>query len=180
MKATRRVAERVQRKFDPAFKAQALQNWMEINKSAEVIGRELGIDPNRLYAWRKQFAPKIAATSKPPSITDLQARQVSSHASARQRAAGNRGGRSLRFQSARPVAAVVEIGVRHHSQNNKEGILNDPGQATANHEERWCGCHRHPWAARSTAGVSPATRRAATNSILTLGRTIMASTTSAS
>ena len=92
MKATIQVPERVQRKFDPAFKAQAVQNWMDSNKSAEVIGRELGIDPNRLYAWRKQFAPKIAATSKPPSITDLQARQVSSHASARQRAAGNRRG----------------------------------------------------------------------------------------
>lgn len=45
---------------------------MDSNKSAEVIGRELGIDPNRLYAWRKQFAPQIAPTSKPPSITDLQ------------------------------------------------------------------------------------------------------------
>jgi transposase len=72
MKATIQVPERVQRKFDPAFKAQAVQNWMESTKSAEVIGRELGIDPNRLYAWRKQFGPRIAATSKPPSITDLQ------------------------------------------------------------------------------------------------------------
>ena len=45
------------RKFDETFKREAVQNWIESGKSAEVIARELGLDANRLYAWKKTFVP---------------------------------------------------------------------------------------------------------------------------
>jgi len=67
----------VRRKFDPTFKREAVQNWLASGKSAEVIAKELGLLPNRLYAWRKRFAPaaaggKAAAGAKAGSYADLQ------------------------------------------------------------------------------------------------------------
>jgi len=67
----------VRRKFDPTFKREAVQNWIASGKSAEVVAKELGILANRLYAWRKRFAPadaggKAAAGAKPGSYADLQ------------------------------------------------------------------------------------------------------------
>jgi transposase-like protein len=62
------------RKFDETFKREAVQNWLSSGKSAEVVGEELGINANRLYAWRK-LAPAVAggrATVKPGSVADLQ------------------------------------------------------------------------------------------------------------
>jgi transposase-like protein len=67
----------VRRKFDPTFKREAVQNWLASGKSAEVVAKELGILANRLYAWRKRFAPvdaggKAATGAKPGSYADLQ------------------------------------------------------------------------------------------------------------
>jgi transposase-like protein len=67
----------VRRKFDPTFKREAVQNWLASGKSAEVVAKELGLLPNRLYAWRKRFAPavdggKAAAGAKPDSYADRQ------------------------------------------------------------------------------------------------------------
>ena len=45
------------RKFDETFKREAVANWLSSGKSATVIGEELGISPERLYAWRKPFGP---------------------------------------------------------------------------------------------------------------------------
>jgi transposase-like protein len=63
------------RKFDPTFKREAVQNWLNSGKSAEVIGQELGLNANLLYAWRK-LVPAVAggkATAvKPGSVADLQ------------------------------------------------------------------------------------------------------------
>jgi len=63
------------RKFDETFKREAVQNWLSSGKSAEVVGEELGINANRLYAWRK-LIPAVAggrATAvKPGSVADLQ------------------------------------------------------------------------------------------------------------
>ena len=69
------VSER--RKFDEVFKREAVQNWLSSGKSAGVIAKELGILPNRLYAWRKRFAPadaggRAAAGAKSGSVADLQ------------------------------------------------------------------------------------------------------------
>ena len=68
---------KTRRKFDEAFKREAVQNWLSSGKSAEVIAQELGLLANRLYAWRKRFAPadaggRAAAGAKPRSAADLQ------------------------------------------------------------------------------------------------------------
>ena len=67
----------VRRKFDETFKREAVQNWLNSGKSAEVIAQELGLNANRLYAWKHRFAPadaggKAAAGAKPGSLADLQ------------------------------------------------------------------------------------------------------------
>ena len=63
------------RKFDQAFKREAVLNWLQSGKSAEVVGEELGINANQLYAWRK-LVPAVAGgratAAKPGSVADLQ------------------------------------------------------------------------------------------------------------
>ena len=77
LKAIKETSIKIRRKFDHAFKREAVQNWLASGKSAEVIAKELGLQPNRLYAWRKRFAPadaggRAAAGAKPGSVADLQ------------------------------------------------------------------------------------------------------------
>ena len=60
MKRVKRPAVKVRRKFDETFKREAVNNWLSSGKSAEVIGQELGLAANRLYAWRNRFAPADA------------------------------------------------------------------------------------------------------------------------
>jgi len=79
MKPVKQAPTKSRRKFDETFKREAVNNWLSSGKSAEVIGEELGLDANRLYAWRKRFAPadaggRAAAGAKPGSSADLQAR----------------------------------------------------------------------------------------------------------
>ena len=63
------------RKFDETFKREAVQNWLQSGKSAAVVGEELGINSNLLYAWRK-LVPAVAGgratAGKPGSVADLQ------------------------------------------------------------------------------------------------------------
>src|SRR5882757_3486416 len=63
------------RKFDQAFKREAVLNWLHSGKSAAVVGEELGINANLLYAWRK-LVPAVAGgratAAKPGSAADLQ------------------------------------------------------------------------------------------------------------
>lgn len=68
---------KVRRKFDETFKREAVLNWLQSGKSAEVIAQELGLKANRLYAWKQSFAPadaggKAGAGAKPGSPADLQ------------------------------------------------------------------------------------------------------------
>jgi transposase len=68
---------KARRIFDETFKREAVQNWLNSGKSALVIAQELGLRANRLYAWRKRFAPadaggRAAAGAKPGSPADLQ------------------------------------------------------------------------------------------------------------
>ena len=77
MKPIKKPSVQIRRKFDSTFKREAVQNWLSSGKSAEVIGKELGLLPARLYAWRKRFAPAdagggAAAGAKPGSCADLQ------------------------------------------------------------------------------------------------------------
>jgi transposase len=63
------------RKFDETFKREAVLNWLHSGKSAMVVGEELGITANLLYAWRKLVADVGAVrptTTKPGSVADLQ------------------------------------------------------------------------------------------------------------
>ena len=67
----------VRRKFDETFKREAVQNWLQSDKSAEVVAHELGLHASRLYAWKQTFAPadaggRAAAGAKPGSPADLQ------------------------------------------------------------------------------------------------------------
>lgn len=56
VKATTSVKPR--RKFDPAFKREAVSLWLNSGKSARQVAAELGIDEGRLFVWRKQYSPK--------------------------------------------------------------------------------------------------------------------------
>ena len=79
MKPVKQLAVKSRRKFDETFKREAVNHWLSRGKSAEVIGEELGLAANRLYAWRNRFAPadaggRAAAGAQPGSPADLQAR----------------------------------------------------------------------------------------------------------
>ena len=68
---------KVRRKFDETFKRESVQHWLQSGKSAEVVAQELGLQANRLYAWKQSFAPAVAeggatAGAKPGSLADLQ------------------------------------------------------------------------------------------------------------
>jgi transposase-like protein len=45
------------RKFDPAFKRDAVALWLSSGKSAREIGSELGISERHLHSWHKKHAP---------------------------------------------------------------------------------------------------------------------------
>jgi transposase len=49
------------RKFDRNFKREAVALWLNSGRSAREIALELGIGENRLYLWRKKFAPVTPA-----------------------------------------------------------------------------------------------------------------------
>src|SRR5436305_8585125 len=75
IKPMKQTSVRERRKFDETFKREAVQNWLHSGKSAEVVGEELGINANLLYAWRK-LVPAVAGgratAAKPGSVADLQ------------------------------------------------------------------------------------------------------------
>ena len=49
--------KQVSRKFDKAFKQRAVELWISSGKSATEVAAELGINAQRLSAWRTRFAP---------------------------------------------------------------------------------------------------------------------------
>ncbi|HTL17399.1 MAG TPA: transposase, partial [Patescibacteria group bacterium] len=53
IKSIKTTSVQNRRKFDQTFKREAVQNWLNSGKSAQVVGEELGINANLLYAWRK-------------------------------------------------------------------------------------------------------------------------------
>lgn len=50
------------RKFDAAFKREAVALWLSSGKSARQIAAELGIPERHLYAWKKDHAPGTPAS----------------------------------------------------------------------------------------------------------------------
>jgi len=71
----KQTSVRERRKFDETFKREAVQNWLNSGKSAEVVGEELGLTAKLLYAWRK-LVPAVAGgratAAKPGSMAELQ------------------------------------------------------------------------------------------------------------
>jgi transposase-like protein len=51
-------SKHTRKKFDKAFKRQAVELWLNSGKAATEVAAELGIHPQRLSAWRKRFAPR--------------------------------------------------------------------------------------------------------------------------
>ena len=82
IKSIKTTSAQTRRKFDQTFKREAVVNWLNSGKSAEVVGEELGINANLLYAWRKLVpaaAGRIAAAAKPGSVADLQSQLEAAH-----------------------------------------------------------------------------------------------------
>ena len=55
------------RKFNKAFKQEAVELWLKSNKAATEVAAELGIHAQRLSAWRKRFAPNNSKPTTPAS-----------------------------------------------------------------------------------------------------------------
>ena len=77
MKAIKSDPMKPRTKYDESFKRQAVENWLASGKSAEVVGKELGVKSSRLYDWRQQFAPapvevRTELPGKPRSQAELQ------------------------------------------------------------------------------------------------------------
>ncbi len=75
------------RKFDETFKRGAVQNWLTSGKSAAVVGQELGLNANLLYAWRKLLpagAGGKAPAAKPGSLANLQGQLEAAYRELRQ------------------------------------------------------------------------------------------------
>ena len=51
------------RKFDDAFKREAVALWLSSGKSAPQIAQELGIEQKHLYLWKKTHAPVPPASA---------------------------------------------------------------------------------------------------------------------
>ena len=81
IKTSKPMTVQTRRKFDDNFKRQAVANWLASGKSAELIAQELGIGSNRLYAWRKRFAPQETPGPSPKSrsLAELQAQLDAAH-----------------------------------------------------------------------------------------------------
>lgn len=65
----------LRQKFDDTFKREAVLNWLHSGKSATVVGAELGIKAERLYAWRSLVPADAGGTvtaTKPGSVAELQ------------------------------------------------------------------------------------------------------------
>jgi transposase len=58
------------RKHDKEFKRHAVSLWLDGNRSAAEVAKELGINDNLLYAWKKDFGP---SSQKPLSQAELEA-----------------------------------------------------------------------------------------------------------
>jgi transposase len=62
------------RRYDEAFKQEAVRLWITSGRSAETTARELGLSVFDLYKWRKTYAipPLGAAPPAPKTMAGLQ------------------------------------------------------------------------------------------------------------
>ena len=59
----KQTSVRTHRKFDQTFKREAVLSWLHSGNSATVVGQELGLTANLLYAWRG-LAPEAAPAGR--------------------------------------------------------------------------------------------------------------------
>ena len=52
-------SKQTRKKFDQAFKRQAVELWLNSGKAATEVAAELGIHAQRLSAWRKRSAEQL-------------------------------------------------------------------------------------------------------------------------
>ena len=60
MKSLNQSQGKTRRKYDAAFKLEAVRNWISSGKTAEVVAREPGLSPDRLFGWRRLLPPAAA------------------------------------------------------------------------------------------------------------------------
>ena len=63
---------KTRRRYDREFKHQAVEHWLASGKNAVQIGRELGINPDRLYVWRERLAPTAQSSDLARSRQELE------------------------------------------------------------------------------------------------------------
>lgn len=62
------------RQYDKEFKRHAVSLWLDGNRSATEVAKELGINDNLLYSWKKEFGPwSQKALSQPEMEAELAA-----------------------------------------------------------------------------------------------------------
>jgi transposase len=64
---------KTRKQYDRQFKRQAVEHWQASGKTAVEIGRELGLDPTRLYAWKDSMEPGKPSAQAPRSPEELEA-----------------------------------------------------------------------------------------------------------
>ena len=57
MKPSEPTPAKARRKFDKAFKREAVNNWLASGKPAGTVARELGLAAHHLYGWKAELAP---------------------------------------------------------------------------------------------------------------------------
>jgi len=61
---------KTRRRYDREFKRQAVEHWLASGRTAVQVGRELGLNADRLYVWRDKLV------SKTPSADTHRSREV--------------------------------------------------------------------------------------------------------
>jgi transposase-like protein len=64
---------KTRKKFDRAFKQEAVALWLNSGKSAQVIAAELGLRDKQLYLWKQTFAPVAVVKF---SVAELEAQNL--------------------------------------------------------------------------------------------------------
>jgi transposase-like protein len=66
MNTTENTPTRKYKRYDEAFKRQAVEHWMLSGKSGRIIAAELGVNVQSLHQWKRQFkalpAGQVAGT----------------------------------------------------------------------------------------------------------------------
>ena len=60
------------KKYDQSFKEHAVNLWLASGKSAQEVGAELGLKPERLYTWKSAVAPDYQPPV--PAVSELRKR----------------------------------------------------------------------------------------------------------